>query len=248
MSWLFSQALVAEYLEGNCSDGELSVQLKSTTIAQAYLQEDKMKDFSRLSQFGMTFAPLTENLGEGLLMWFLGGFRAKTSVLPEKKQSEYRGKGLDCGKSLPGWFAKYDHDTCLWKIPQTSLFAGLTSSSVIWPEWGSMQNGVCWARTPLVQRRYERGHGLLPALVLTDHKGSTPLQVKRRERKGNGWTLREWLARYSKADSTVYPHPGFLEKVMGWPTGWTELKPLETDKFRHALQRRSDYCQSADNK
>ena len=71
----------------------------------------------------------------------------------------------------------------------------------------------------------EKEFGLLPTPILTDHKGSTPYQVQRRDRKGNGYTLREWLAKYSRANETVYPNPGFLEKVMGWPRGWTELKP-----------------------
>lgn len=27
-------------------------------------------------------------------------------------------------------------------------------------------------------------------------------------------------------------NPGWVEWLMGWPTGWTDLKPLETDKFQ----------------
>jgi len=28
------------------------------------------------------------------------------------------------------------------------------------------------------------------------------------------------------------PNPEFAEWLMGWPLGWTDLKPLEMDKFR----------------
>jgi hypothetical protein len=78
MSWLFSRALVEEYSEAICSDGEQFVPLSGNPIPQAYCAPDKMTDFSRLSQFGMTFKPLTENLGEKLLMLYLEDFHAKT--------------------------------------------------------------------------------------------------------------------------------------------------------------------------
>jgi hypothetical protein len=79
MSWLFSQALVAEYLGASCLDGEQSALLNGNHTQQAYCAPGKMTDFSRLSQFGMMFKPLTESLGEELLMSYLADFRAKTS-------------------------------------------------------------------------------------------------------------------------------------------------------------------------
>ena len=77
MSWLFSQVLVEEYLGENFSDGEQSVPLNGKPIQQAYLSPDKMTDFSRLSQFGMTYKPLMESRGEELLTLYLEVFRAK---------------------------------------------------------------------------------------------------------------------------------------------------------------------------
>jgi len=81
MSWLFSQALVEAYSEENSWDGEPSVPLNGNPTPQAYLSQDKMTAFSRLSRFGMTFKPLTENRGEALLMSYLAGFPARTSAL-----------------------------------------------------------------------------------------------------------------------------------------------------------------------
>jgi hypothetical protein len=78
MSWLFSQALVAEYLGDISLDGEQSVQSNGKPIQQAYCAPDKMTKFSRLSRFGMMFKPLTETLGEELLMSYLGDFPVKT--------------------------------------------------------------------------------------------------------------------------------------------------------------------------
>jgi hypothetical protein len=81
MSWLFSQALVEEYSEAICSDGEQSAPLSGSHTQQAYCALDKMTGFSRLSQFGMTYKPLTESHGQALLMSFRAGFHAKTSQL-----------------------------------------------------------------------------------------------------------------------------------------------------------------------
>ena len=78
MSWLFSQALVEEYLGDISLDGEQSVQSNGSNTQQAYCAPDKMTDFCRVSQFGMMFKPLTENLGEALLMLYLEDFPVKT--------------------------------------------------------------------------------------------------------------------------------------------------------------------------
>ena len=69
-----SQALVAEYSAENCSDGAQSVPSSGSPIPQAFLSPDRMKAFSRLSRFGMTCKPLTENLGKKLLMLYLTSY------------------------------------------------------------------------------------------------------------------------------------------------------------------------------
>ena len=80
MSWLFSAALVEEFSEATSSDGAPSAPSNGNPIPQAYCAPDKMTAFSRLSRFGMTYAPLTENRGEELLTLYLAVFRAKTLV------------------------------------------------------------------------------------------------------------------------------------------------------------------------
>lgn len=84
MSWLFSKVLVEEYLGDICLDGEQSVQSNGKPIQQAYCAPGKTMDFCRVSQYGMTFKPLMESLGEELLMSFLADFHVKTSAQQEK--------------------------------------------------------------------------------------------------------------------------------------------------------------------
>jgi len=54
MSWHFSQALVAEYSQANCLDGEPFAPLRSTTMREAYCWRGKMTESVDLFQFGMT--------------------------------------------------------------------------------------------------------------------------------------------------------------------------------------------------
>ena len=71
-------------LGGNSLDGEPSVPLSGNRTQQAYCAPDKMTAFSRLSRYGMTYKPLTENRGEELLTLYLEDFHAKTSVPQER--------------------------------------------------------------------------------------------------------------------------------------------------------------------
>jgi hypothetical protein len=92
MSWLFSQVLVEEYWEGISLDGEQSVPLSGKDTQQAYCAPGKMTDFSRLSRFGMMFKPLTESLGEELLMLYRADFHAKT--YPQQEGGGNRGRTI----------------------------------------------------------------------------------------------------------------------------------------------------------
>jgi hypothetical protein len=94
MSWLFSQALVAEYSEASSLDGAQSAQSSGSHTQQAYCAPDKMTAFSKLSRFGMTYKPLTATHGEELLMSYLAAFHAKTSQ-PQGGGGNYRGKKLN---------------------------------------------------------------------------------------------------------------------------------------------------------
>lgn len=167
MSWLYSRALVEAYWEANCSDGDVSVPSKTNPMPRAYLSPDRMTDFSRLSRFGMTFEPLTEDLGEGLLTWFLAGFPARTSVLPGKAPAS-RESTPGCGWKWPASLAKYDPDSCSWKTRQHSLLGGLTEYSETWPPWGTMRDGECWERITLAPRTSGTESGLWQTPVAYD--------------------------------------------------------------------------------
>jgi hypothetical protein len=265
MSWLFSQALVEEYLVENFSDGEQSAPLSGNPTQLAYCAPDKMTDFSHLSRFGMTYKPLTESRGKELLTLFRAGFRAKTSQQQEKAQ-ELTEKEAECGEKWRASFVKYDPSSSLWKTHQCSLLGDLEPYSETWPQWGLMRDGECWEQRMLEQTIRGTEYGLLlptPDTVNRDNKKvlfdkNAPSQSGRslatyartwptpRSCSAMAATLTDKGQRFPNLE-TVMAHtdqatiggklnPTWVEWLMGWPLGWTDLKPLETDKS-HCVQQ-----------
>ena len=255
MSWLYSRVLVEEYLGANCLDGEPSALLNGNPIPQAYCAPDKMTDFSRLSRFGMMYKPLTESLGEELLMSYLAAFPAKTSAQPEQVTALTE-NDQECGITWRGWLAKYDHDLCLWKTPQCSLLGEELESLATLPRWGMTVNGLLWEQPTLEPITKGTESGLWASPNARDWKDSGASQGNRKSpnlgtqvhwptptvcgnynRKGASSKSGDGLA--TKAGGKL--NPNWVEWLMGWPPGWTDLKPLEMDKSHFAPQQHGGF-------
>jgi hypothetical protein len=232
MSWLYSQALVAEYLGENSLDGEQSAPLNGKPTQQAYCAPDKMMDFSRLSRFGMTFKPLMADRGEELLTLFREDFHARTSA-PQEKAQALTENDQECGEKWRGSFVKYDPDTSLWRTHQCSLLEDLDEFLETWPQWGLMRNGECWEQRTLEQSIRGTESGLLPTPCARDGKGARSLEAQKKANRGATNSLPDYLR---ILQNWQYPPVAVVEYMMGWPLAWTDLKPLEMDKF-HCVQQ-----------
>jgi hypothetical protein len=241
-------------------DGEQSVPLNGKPIQQAYCAPDKMTDFLKVSQSGMMFKPLTENLGEELLMSFLGDFHAKTLAQQEKVQ-ESKVNEAECGKKWQGSFAKYDQNMSMWKTPQCSFIEDSVWFLDSWPRWGLMRHGECWEHQTLELNITEREFGLLPDGVSFFHTPTTGKDGGSNSRKalkkrkeaiwptpttpsGGGNAGGSGAHKNAIKNGTYIPssiNPNLYEWLMGWPQGWTDLKPLEMDKYRCALPQLGEY-------
>jgi hypothetical protein len=237
MSWLFSRALVEEYLGESSLDGEQSAPLSGKPTQQAYCAPGKMTDFSRLSRFGMTYKPLMENLGQELLTLFREDFLAKTSAQQEKAQ-ELMESEAECGEKWHASFTKYDLDSSLWRTHQCSLLGGLDEFLETWPQWGLMRDGECWEQHQLEPFICESEFGLsLPTTGANEGKGSSQKRY-RNSPHFRGAKTSEAL-RICETDP-IYLNPSFAELIMMWPVGWTDLKPLATDKSLYVQQQHGE--------
>jgi hypothetical protein len=224
MSWNYSPGLVVEFLEANCSGTKQSQPLNTTPMPDQFYSHGKPTEHSRISRFGMTCEPLTENLGEELLMWFQEGFRAKTFPLQEKEQ-DLTVSDQDSGEKWRGWSAKYDQATCLWKTAQLSLLGGSEKSLAIFPRSGMTRDGLLWELPMLERNTSESGYGFLPTPTAHNAKeGAYPAEYTR-----NTPTLA------TVAGGKI--NPEWTEWLMGWPINHTALKPSVTDKCRNAEQQ-----------
>jgi hypothetical protein len=304
MSWLFSQVLVEEYLAANSLDGEQFAPLNGSNTQQAFLSPDRMTAFSRLSRFGMMFKPLTDDLGEDLLMWFREVSLARTFQQQEKAQ-ELKVSDHPCGNTWRESSVKFDQNTLSWKTHLCLWEEDLAPSSLTLPKWGMMQSGVLWERimSPLHTDETESGSllptptcadatmgailndntklitlksgklrkisnqgvsgsiglartvAMWPTPQARDYKGSSdrslkgleldlPTKVKMwptptchlaKEQDSPTESTRNTpslthLARGGDKTQPRHLNPTWVEWLMGWPLGWTDLKPLETDK------------------
>jgi len=252
MSWLFSRVLVEEYLGDISSDGEQSAPSNGNPTQLAYLLPDKMTDFSRLFQFGMTYKPLTDDRGEELLTLYRAAFPVRTSAKPIKTVTDSMENEAECGKKWHGSLAKYDLNLCSWKTHQCSLLGGLELFSETWPKWGSMRNGECWERTMWGHTIEGKEFGWLPTPVASDWMTGQTNGIHYKNRRFvriSQTTGTEFGAKLTSAYRLMTGNhlpASFSEWMMGWPVGWTDLKRLEMDRFLPWQRSHSKpYCQDS---
>jgi hypothetical protein len=191
-----------------------------------------MTDFSRLSRFGMTYKPLTETLGEALLMSFREDFLAKTSQLQET-ETDLTESEAECGEKWHGLLARFDQDSHLWRTVQCSLLEDLNESLQTLPQWGMTVGGELFLLPTLVQTTGENEFGLWLTPTATNISGRSQeameYRIKWRESSG-----RKTVPPGNLAEQVMMS--GEIPCVdMKKPTMWGTPKAQDS---RHALRDR----------
>ena len=240
MSWNCLRALVAAFLEANYSGTEQSRLLNTTPMPDQLYWPDKPTEHSRISRFGMTCELLEESLGAELLTWYLAGFRAKTYPSPEKAQ-DLTENDQDCGEKWRGWSARLCPNGSGWKTAQHSLLEDSDESYLTFPRSGMTRGGLLWELPMLELPTSGTGYGYWPTPVASDTSS-------RNKPYAQGGTPRSWAVKWCptptahNAKETNAPsesgrntpklaaqaggplNPEWVEKLMGWPKGWTNIQ------------------------
>ena len=209
------------FLQDICSGGEQCVPLKSKITHAEFYCNGKLMDSYLDSLSGTTFAHSMENLGKEKSMSSRVDFPVRT-FQPQEKGLDLMEKDQDFGEKWRGSFAKYDPDTHSLRTHQCSLFEDSTEYCATLPKWGSMRTGELWEQTLLEQNIKETESGLWPT-------PTTP--------SGGGNCGGSGAYKNALKNGTHIPHsinPNLYEWLMGWPIGWTGLKPLEMAKWPFA--------------
>lgn len=245
MSWLFSQAMVAGYSAATCWDGAPSAPLSVMPTLHKFWRNDKTMEPSQLSRFGLTFAVLTEDRGEALLTWYREASPVKTSQ-SQVTASVLRAPVPPSGHRWQELSVRYDLGSSRWRTHQCLWAEDLHWSSVSLPKWGMTRAGVCWEQLISAPPTNDIEFGLSPSTTKSKRARRTwptPVASMAKGSSINALTRKSGANRSNdRLDHAVmaldggHLNPEWVEWLMGWPIGWTDLKPLEMAKFRQWQQ------------
>ena len=163
---------------------------------------------------------------------------ANPLALPENKKGPKT--SATCGLQPSHAFASYDHAMRSWRTSQACLLTPTFSEfSETWPSAGIMRNGVVWGGTKPEALRTAKDFGLsLLRPTAQCWKAWTFLRILSLVRKNHAdGNIQEQSARCFHKMIT----PESNEILMMWPQGWTDLKPLATDRYQDWLQQHGGY-------
>ena len=129
----------------------------------------------------------------------------------------------ECGSTWRAWLAKYDQHLCSWKTPQPSLFEDSEPCFETWPKWGLMLRGVCYPQPTSALHTCANESGLwlgTPTKAMSERS---------KEFKTPGLTPAEFVRTLPGGGQL---NPAWVEWLMGWPIGHTDLQPLAMDRWQ----------------
>ena len=141
--------------------------------------------------------------------------------------------GLKCSELLK----KQDPISCLQRMLLASSTWHSTMCFLNWKAKGTPQGRLLFQLVPSTPRTDETECGLLPTPSASD--GPKWYRVKRESAQRRVTDGRQEMLIHAAARLKHYPqwsvyiaNPRFWEPMMGYPSGWTDLKPSETPSSR----------------
>lgn len=242
MSWHYLQEPVGGCSVADCSAGERSVPSRSATTAGECYCSDSATVALIASRSGTTRAHSTGDPGVDAWILSLRAGHASQHRRTENSLASTTSGGP--GLMLSEYFAKLEPGRSWVKTSpgcsQLMLDGSLELYSQTWPRSGSCADGTAFLRVPLAPLTPETEFGLLPTPRKRDGKSfyvTTRETAARRFNKRSGLGRAHWVhvAILCTALNKAWANPHFSELMMGWPIGWTGLRPVERDGFQRWL-------------
>lgn len=242
MSWHYLQEPEGESSEAICLGGEPWRPSKLKNIPEPFYCRGNLTDTYLDSLSGTMFAPSTENRGENELTLLPEDSLARTSALQETRSGtvkESTENGLGYGLKCLGLLGRLCPDTFLWKTLQPSLFQDSEELLATFPRWGMTRNGELLELIPPEPPTSEKESGYWPTPLRSDATRG-PTTAERNQKRLGGISLvsavKHWQSPAERQRDQPLDggslNPDWVEWLMGWPIGWTGLRPLETDRFQ----------------
>ena len=253
MSYTYLQEPGAESLAVCFSDIEPFVRSKLNLTVEKSCCNGNETESCPGSRSGMTCGHSTASLGGESSMSSAVDSLARISQSPERAQ-ELTESDPGYGVKWPASSAKYDRNSRSWKTHQRLLAGDLEKFSGTFPKWGMVRGGELFPLPTPALRTSESGSGFWPTPLSSDATHGGPNQRDSRGRPSLTMAAMMWPTP-TKSDGMGGPgnsgrdggenlrtaaggrlNPNWVEWLMGWPIGWTDLKPLETDRYQAWLR------------
>jgi hypothetical protein len=245
MSWHYLPELAAGFLVPASLAGELSAPSSSTPTDETSSLPGSATDASSHSRSGTTSGPSTASPGKDGSTSSQEDSPASHSV--PLAASEAPMTRETCGPIPPGSFAKYDHASHSWRTFQLSLLQDTLEPFLeTWPRSGTVLNGIVSQRPPSAPLIKGTGYGSWPTPQKSDAFVPMSANAKKAAKFHAGLrkslfnpeseipTCHRVVTAFEKTGGEL--NPDLYSWLMGWPIGWTALKPLGTAKFQSWLQ------------
>lgn len=144
--------------------------------------------------------------------------------------------GQETAPTMPAIFGRdsqtllgfYDPDTHCWKTSQGTCLSDSTECLQIWPRAGMTHNGIVYQLRESVPRTYAIDcsvslHGTMWPTPTASAWAATGQRLLLQQHVNNG-TLTDQEKRSLQSGNRGRTNPEFVEWLMGFPAGWTDLE------------------------
>lgn len=244
MSWLYlpAQASVASSANTLSATGKQSAMSNETPTASRLSNLELETATSTMPQFGLTCAhsdETTQSVANSLMSWLRSTISLSrqdflASHLAKLDRNEEQTKEM-AGLRPFALFEKQSQGKYYWKTFQRSLpgLGILAKYSATWPKAGMMRDGKLYQLPSWERPINVPASGLWPTPVASDAKGVGPFGSKSHLSDLKHRNLRGVV----KTPNGGALNPTWVEWLMGWPLGWTNLERLETAGFQAWLRQ-----------
>ena len=203
------------------------------------LLHEKSSRSTGLTLPGMTTCAASEPTTSAPSMSSAAASRARISATLAKVRASLASV-LASGGSTPESFASYDPASSSWRTSQRCLLAGWETFSETWPRSGMMRGGTVYPLPPSAPLTRGTGslssawpcpsHGVTHGRVLASEaaRWATPTARDWRSGAASQETLERNARPLSEQIGAVQSGPlsaAWVEQLMGFPEGWTDVGP-----------------------
>jgi len=219
MNSVYSQAQAVDYSEQACLDANPLATSKSTTIASELSppesETDSCQSHPSLRMCVSSYSLVQPNSTEELRTWLLAAFPVRRIRRPVMEDEPQETGGLKCLR-LSASLSRTAF------LPRTCRGQQLTLPLLTLGKSDTIQSKSLCQRRTWVQTMYGNDIGYLHTPTATANYAAPSMQ--------------KWESCRNFVQVFGQPTPTNQEWMMGWPIGWTDLKPLATDKCQSAQQ------------